>query len=95
MLPLERKLYVSYQIDCIGWIFWIVSDGFYCLDRIGISNRFARVNWRLCACWFATGYMVRMDWMVHWWEGGGMEGPILSYAGTGAPPLVLEGQWQV
>ena len=32
-----------------------------------------------------------MDWMGSWWDRGGMEGPALAGAGTGAPPLDLEG----
>ena len=42
-----------------------------------------------------------MDWMGRWWDVGGMEGPTLAGAGTGAPPLALErrravgsGGWQ-
>ena len=31
-----------------------------------------------------------MDWMGHWWDGGGMEGLTLAGAGTGAPPLAPE-----
>ena len=31
--------------------------------------------------------------MGRWWDGVGMEGPMLAGAGRGAPPLALEG-WQ-
>ena len=30
--------------------------------------------------------------MGNWWDGGGMEGPELAGAGTGAPPFALEGR---
>ena len=33
-----------------------------------------------------------MDWMGRWWYGGGMEGPALAGAGTGASPLDIEGR---
>ena len=50
-----------YWMDLIGWIVWIVLAGLYCLDCISIGLGFARRNWLLCASWFATGCMVRMD----------------------------------
>ena len=33
-----------------------------------------------------------MEWMGRGWDGGMMEGPALSGAVTGAPPLDLEGR---
>ena len=59
-------------MDCIGWI---VLAGLYRLDRIHIGLGFARRKWLLCAGWFATGCMGKMNWMGRWWYGGGMEGP--------------------
>ena len=47
--------------DGLYRIVWIIS---YYLDRI-------RRHWILCADWFATGWMVRMDWMERWWDGCG------------------------
>ena len=73
----------------MGFIGLIVSAGyyrFYWLDRIGIGIGFAIRNWILCAVWFAN------VWMGRWWGGGGAEGPALEGAGTGAPPLDLEGR---
>ena len=46
-------------MDHIGLIVSAGSSGFYLLDCIGIG--FARRNWLLCAGWFATGWMGRMD----------------------------------
>ena len=61
---------------------WIVSYGMDYISK----------HWPLCAGWFATGWIGRMDWMGRWWDIGGMEGLTLAGAGTGAPPLALEGQ---
>ena len=82
-------------LDRIKLIVSTVSSGSYRLDRIGIGLGFSGRNWLLCAVWFATGWMGRMDWMGRWWDGDGMEGPTLAGAGTGVPPLALEGRRDV
>ena len=76
----------SYRLDRIGWIVcivsaglyrlacigWILLDGSYRMYRISIGLGFAKRNWLLFDGWFATGWMVTMDWMERWWYGGGM-----------------------
>ena len=71
---------VSYLI--IGFIGWIVS---YCrLDRI-LSYRLDQETLAFMR-WLVTAWMGRMDWMGRWWDGR-----TLAPAGTGGPPLALEG----
>ena len=50
-------------MDRMDHIDWIVPAGSYWLDRIGIGLGFSRRNWLLCAGWFATGWMGRMNWI--------------------------------
>ena len=68
--------------------------GLYRLDRIGIGFLgFSRRNWILCSGWYEEISLLLYGW-DGWtgWNGGGMEGPTLAGAGTGAPQLVLEGR---
>ena len=53
--------------------------------------------------WLVSAWMGQMDWMGHWWDGGGTgvgranvstrwNGSATMGTGTGAPPLALEGR---
>ena len=64
------------------------SSGSYRMDCIGIDIGFARIN----------GFYALAGFLLSGWDGwtgwdvGGMEGQTLAGAGTGAPPLALEGR---
>ena len=98
--PSQETLDRSYQLDCNGWIVWIVSAGLYRLDHIVLAGLYWYQSW-VCLVkldfilWLVIGWMGRMYWLGHQWEGGGMEGPTLSGSGIGAPPLALEGRQAV
>ena len=86
----DAGLSVSALLYWLDSIVLIVLAGLYRLDCIYIGLRFANRNWILCYGWFATGWMVRMDWMKRWWDGGEMVGPTISGTGTVAPLLAPE-----
>ena len=69
-------MYQLDRLDRIGWIVLVLL-----LVSLGETGN-----------WIATGWMGQMYRIGQGWDGGGMEGPTLAGgAGTGAPPLALEG----
>ena len=63
-----------FWLDCIDLlsgsyrIGWIVLYQLYRIVSAGLYQEtlaFMR--------WLVTGWMGRMDWMGHWWDGGGMD----------------------
>ena len=63
---------------CLGWVFlvrgdvgWIVLD--YRLDCIVSAGSYQEtLGFMRCLVTGCMGQMGRMDWMVSWWDGGGM-----------------------
>ena len=82
-----------YRLDRIGWIVWIVLARSYLLDRIGCIVPVLVLVLLIETGFYALAGLLLTGW-YGWtgWDGGGMEGPTLSGAGTEVPPFTIEKQ---